>query len=137
MENSRVQTNTASEEKCIPNTSPNVDNKEKRKNKSGDQTVQSHYLFSSQISSAFDENEVNKESLSATSGSLSSLSPPSSPGKLKSEIEKQEEERNEKLEDTPIMNEYALKYLLGKWYRGTAARKRIEPTRLQGNNHLS
>ncbi|CAG9761749.1 unnamed protein product [Ceutorhynchus assimilis] len=40
--------------------------------------------------------EVSRENLSATSGSLSSLSPPSSPSKLKSEQEKQEEESNEK-----------------------------------------
>ncbi|XP_044767084.1 uncharacterized protein LOC123322992 isoform X2 [Coccinella septempunctata] len=43
-----------------------------------------------------DEVEANKESLSATSESLSSLSPPSSPSKVKSENEKQEQEANEK-----------------------------------------
>lgn len=45
---------------------------------------------------AADEQEANRESLSATSESLSSLSPPSSPGKVRSENEKQEQEANEK-----------------------------------------
>ncbi|KAL1516716.1 hypothetical protein ABEB36_000591 [Hypothenemus hampei] len=46
--------------------------------------------------SPLEDNETSRENLSATSGSLSSLSPPSSPSKLKSEQEKQEEESNEK-----------------------------------------
>lgn len=41
-------------------------------------------------------NEDNRDSLSATSESQSSLSPLSSPGNLKSELEKQEDEGNEK-----------------------------------------
>ncbi|XP_045463648.1 uncharacterized protein LOC123673221 isoform X2 [Harmonia axyridis] len=45
---------------------------------------------------ASEEQEVNKESLSATSESLSSLSPPSSPSRVRSENEKQEQEANEK-----------------------------------------
>lgn len=46
--------------------------------------------------SPLEDNDASRENLSATSGSLSSLSPPSSPSKLKSEQEKQEEESNEK-----------------------------------------
>lgn len=44
------------------------------------------------------EKVSSRENLSATSGSLSSLSPPSSPNKLKSEQEKQEQEGNEKFD---------------------------------------
>ncbi|XP_076264918.1 protein phosphatase 1 regulatory subunit spinophilin isoform X4 [Rhynchophorus ferrugineus] len=46
--------------------------------------------------SPYDDNDASRENLSCTSGSLSSLSPPSSPSKMKSEQEKQEEESNEK-----------------------------------------
>ncbi|VEN61305.1 unnamed protein product [Callosobruchus maculatus] len=46
--------------------------------------------------SPIEERESSRENLSAASGSLSSLSPPSSPGKLRSEQEKQEQEANEK-----------------------------------------
>nr|CAI5844986.1 unnamed protein product [Callosobruchus analis] len=46
--------------------------------------------------SPLEEKESSRENLSAASGSLSSLSPPSSPGKLRSEQEKQEQEANEK-----------------------------------------
>nr|CAH7758308.1 unnamed protein product [Callosobruchus chinensis] len=46
--------------------------------------------------SPLEERESSRENLSAASGSLSSLSPPSSPGKLRSEQEKQEQEANEK-----------------------------------------
>ncbi|CAH2004152.1 unnamed protein product [Acanthoscelides obtectus] len=52
--------------------------------------------------SPLEERESSRENLSAASGSLSSLSPPSSPGKLRSEQEKQEQEANEKCTfDTP------------------------------------
>lgn len=51
---------------------------------------------SSNSRSPIEEPEAIKESLSATSGSLSSLSPPSSPGKTKTASEKQENESNEK-----------------------------------------
>lgn len=50
-------------------------------------------------SSLPDEKEASKESLSVTSGSLSSLSPPSSPSRVKTENEKQESEPNEKTEE--------------------------------------
>lgn len=46
--------------------------------------------------SPLEDHDTSRENLSATSGSLSSLSPPSSPSKLKSEQEKQEQECNEK-----------------------------------------
>lgn len=46
--------------------------------------------------SPLEDKDASKENLSATSGSLSSLSPPSSPSKLKTENEKQEQEDNEK-----------------------------------------
>lgn len=47
--------------------------------------------------SALEEKEASKENLSCTSGSLSSLSPPSSPTRLKTESEKQELEGSEKI----------------------------------------
>ena len=46
--------------------------------------------------SIVEEKETSRENLSATSGSLSSLSPPSSPSRNKTENEKQEVEGNEK-----------------------------------------
>lgn len=60
------------------------------------ETGEANFLLPSEVNSALDNKDVSRENLSATSGSLSSLSPPSSPGKLKSEIEKQEDEGNEK-----------------------------------------
>ncbi|XP_008191012.2 uncharacterized protein Spn isoform X2 [Tribolium castaneum] len=70
----------------------NTDNKETKKRKICDQSEE-HFFVPSEVN---DNKDVSRESLSATSGSLSSLSPPTSPGKLKSEIEKQEDEGNEK-----------------------------------------
>ncbi|CAH0546934.1 unnamed protein product [Brassicogethes aeneus] len=46
--------------------------------------------------SPLEDHEFSRENLSATSGSLSSLSPPSSPSRIKSEQEKQEQECSEK-----------------------------------------
>lgn len=46
--------------------------------------------------SPLEDKDASRENLSATSGSLSSLSPPSSPSKVKTENEKQEQEGNEK-----------------------------------------
>lgn len=52
--------------------------------------------LSNESRSPIEETCASKENLSAISGSLSSLSPPSSPGKTKSAAEKQEDESNEK-----------------------------------------
>ncbi|XP_044269794.1 uncharacterized protein LOC123014647 isoform X2 [Tribolium madens] len=83
----------------VPTVSPRefahsvtTDNKETKKRKICDQTEE-HFYLPSELT---DNKDVSRESLSVTSGSLSSLSPPTSPGKLKSEIEKQEDEGNEK-----------------------------------------
>lgn len=53
--------------------------------------------------SVLEEKEASKENLSGTSGSLSSLSPPSSPTRLRGESEKQELEGNEKIDETGIV----------------------------------
>lgn len=55
-------------------------------------TVDEHFIHKSPL----EDKDASRENLSAASGSLSSLSPPSSPSKMKSEHEKQEQEGNEK-----------------------------------------
>ncbi|RZC39063.1 hypothetical protein BDFB_007095 [Asbolus verrucosus] len=77
------------------NTLPWMEDTKIMKN-SVDTPITQHCISSPIEKSSCDDLDINRENLSATSGSLSSLSPPTSPGKLKSENEKQEHEGNEK-----------------------------------------
>lgn len=97
--NERSQDKGSPTRKCVPRNLFKRDEEKKENQQKGASENRDILKPASQSStsrSPLEDKDASRENLSATSGSLSSLSPPSSPNRLKSENEKQEQEDNEK-----------------------------------------